>query len=72
MLILIQRLNIIRTQTKVNGRYSLVVHLNGVESHPEVAEMCEFLTHRVPAINKALGRQPDLGVPVGSFSRPML
>ena len=43
-----------------------------VESHPKVTEMCEFLTHRVPAINKAISLKPDLGVPVGSFSRQML
>ena len=61
-----------RTQTKVKGRDSLVVHLNGVESHPKVAEMGEFLTHRVPAINKALSLKPDIGVPVGSLSRQML
>ena len=48
------------------------MHCNGVEAHPKVLEMSKLLTHKVPAISKALSLKPDLGVPVGSFNRQML
>ena len=61
-----------RTNTKVNGKESLVVHINSLNNHPEVLRVGESLSHVKATIDKVLMCKPARGTPAESYCRRLL